>query len=99
MKTAARLDLFHPVRKGSSRTLERDEIASVERLLSEIVREGRRVAEPSSLEVMRERCRRDLERLDPGVRRLVNPHVYHVSLTRELWELKQQMVGEVKEAG
>ena len=48
---------------------------------------------------MRERCRRDLDRLDPGVKRLVNPHVYHVSLTRELWELKQQLVREMKPDG
>jgi nicotinate phosphoribosyltransferase len=34
----------------------------------------------------------DLERLDPGVRRLVNPHVYHVSLTPELAKLKHEMI-------
>ena len=36
----------------------------------------------------------DLQRLDPGVRRLVNPHIYHVSLTGRLRELQQKLVSE-----
>ena len=30
--------------------------------------------------------------LDPGVRRLVNPHTYHVSITDDLFDLKQSML-------
>jgi nicotinate phosphoribosyltransferase len=41
---------------------------------------------------MRERREADIERLDPGVKRLINPHVYHVSLTQRLWELKKGLV-------
>ncbi|MEZ4674529.1 MAG: hypothetical protein R2932_09815 [Caldilineaceae bacterium] len=36
----------------------------------------------------------DVERLDPGIRRLVNPHIYHVSLTPALWNLKQRLITE-----
>ena len=36
--------------------------------------------------------RADTERLDPGVQRLVNPHIYHVSLTQALWDLKQSLI-------
>ena len=36
------------------------------------------------------------ERLDPGVRRLVNPHLYHVSLTPALWDLKQDLVASAR---
>jgi nicotinate phosphoribosyltransferase len=39
-----------------------------------------------------------VERLDPGIRRLVNPHVYHVSLTQSLWELKQRLIAEAHNA-
>jgi nicotinate phosphoribosyltransferase len=31
-------------------------------------------------------------RLDPGVRRLINPHIYHVSVTERLWEMKQKLI-------
>jgi nicotinate phosphoribosyltransferase len=34
----------------------------------------------------------DLERLDPGVRRLMNPHIYHVSLSERLWQLKEALI-------
>jgi nicotinate phosphoribosyltransferase len=34
----------------------------------------------------------DLGQLDPGVKRLMNPHIYHVSLSQRLWELKQQLI-------
>ena len=32
--------------------------------------------------------------LDAGVRRLLNPHIYHVSLTDRLWNLKQDLVND-----
>jgi nicotinate phosphoribosyltransferase len=35
-----------------------------------------------------------MERLYPGVKRIMNPHHYHVSLTEKLWTLKQNMVLE-----
>jgi nicotinate phosphoribosyltransferase len=41
---------------------------------------------------MRAQRRADMNRLDAGVRRLLNPHIYHVSLTQRLWELKQQLI-------
>ena len=59
---------------------------------------GRRLREPESMQAIRERRQADLDRLDPGVRRLINPHVYHVSLTTELWQLKRRLVAETREA-
>lgn len=52
-----------------------------------------------TIKEMRERRRANLERLDPGFRRIVNPHVYHVSLTQRLWELKQSMIESFAEQG
>ena len=40
--------------------------------------------------------RADVERLDPGVQRLVNPHIYHVSLTEKLWALKQELMAAMR---
>ncbi len=99
IESAPELELHHPVREDASRTLTRDEISSVEPLLVDTLKEGRRLLEPATIREMQERGRADLARLDPGVRRLVNPHVYHVSLTRELWELKQRLVGEMTSGG
>jgi nicotinate phosphoribosyltransferase len=46
----------------------------------------------ASIEAMRARRHADIERLDPGVKRLINPHIYHVSLTENLWKLKQSLI-------
>ncbi len=48
--------------------------------------------EPPSIEEMREQRDADLKRLDPGVKRLMYPHIYHVSLTEKLWDLKQSLI-------
>ena len=37
----------------------------------------------------------DVERFDPGVRRLVNPHEYHVSVTDAVFDLKVQLLAEL----
>jgi nicotinate phosphoribosyltransferase len=38
-----------------------------------------------------------MERLDPGVRRLLNPHIYHVSLTERLWDVKQHLIATARD--
>jgi len=44
------------------------------------------------LETIRQRRIRDVEALDAGVRRLMYPHIYHVSLSQKLWNLKQELI-------
>ena len=58
----------------------------------DVLSEGRLVYELPSIEEMRSRRRSDVEKLDAGVRRLMNPHIYHVSLTKPLWDLKQELI-------
>jgi nicotinate phosphoribosyltransferase len=96
---AESLVLRHPSQESTYRVLERAEVSSLEPLLVEVYREGALIGEQASIEApsveaMRARRQADLERLDPGVRRIVNPHVYHVSLTERLWGLKQAMIAE-----
>ena len=58
----------------------------------QVLKEGQLVCELPTIEEMRSRRRADIERLDAGVRRLMYPHIYHVSLTERLWNLKQTLV-------
>lgn len=97
--TMERLVLRHPSDHTKHRVVRREEITQIEPLLVEVLREGRLVYDLPSIEEIR-RCREaDIERLDPGVRRLVNPHIYHVSLTQRLWDLKQALIESVAESG
>lgn len=93
---AERLRLHHPLDPNRFRTLRRRQISHMEPLLVEVMRDGR-VRQPSpSIEEMRARRQEDLARLDPGVKRLINPHIYHVSLSEKLFELKQRLIEEAR---
>ncbi len=92
--TSAPLRLYHPYQPGVSRNLRKGEIAEVEDLMVSVWRNGR-IAPSSSLDDYRQRRRADLERLDPGVRRLVNPHIYHVSLTDAMKRLQDELIARL----
>ncbi len=89
------LVLHHPHREGLQRTLDPEQIADVEELLVPVYRGSR--LDKASLEDMRARRNADVELLDPGVRRLVNPHVYHVSLTQEMKDLQRRLIREARQ--
>jgi nicotinate phosphoribosyltransferase len=90
------LHLHHPINHTAFRSLGQSEISNIEPLLEEILRDGKLVYELPSIEQMRERRQSDLEKLDPGVRRIMNPHIYHVSVTKRLWDLKQQLIQAIR---
>jgi nicotinate phosphoribosyltransferase len=87
------LQVHHPSEPGVSRTLER--LSDVEPLLEQVDLHDD-IDEHEVIEAARTRRRADLDRLDEGVRRLVNPHVYHVSLTTQLWRLKEELVARAR---
>ncbi|MGQ9489706.1 MAG: nicotinate phosphoribosyltransferase [Anaerolineae bacterium] len=95
----AEITLHHPSDHTKYRTLAREEISEIEPLLVEVLRDGRLVADLPDLEEIRARRRADVERLDPGVRRLVTPHIYHVSLSQRLWDLKQALIRQARGKG
>jgi len=86
------LVLRHPTERTKRRTLCRADGMTFEPLLVDVLREGELVYDLSDIEEMRKRRREDMARLDAGVKRLLNPHVYHVSLTERLWNLKQELI-------
>ncbi len=87
-----RLVLRHPSDRTKHRVLEKKDLLEIEPLLVDVLREGRLVYNLPSIQEMRELRKADVARLDAGVRRLVNPHIYHVSLSERLWELKQRLI-------
>jgi nicotinate phosphoribosyltransferase len=87
------LELHHPNQLGVVRHLSPDKVSGLEELAQPVSTTD--LPSPHD-EVVMAQARRiaDLERLDPGVRRLVNPHVYHVSLSGPLAKLKQEMINQ-----
>jgi nicotinate phosphoribosyltransferase len=92
----ASIFLHHPTEHTTYRVLNEESVSEVEPLLVEVLKEGKLVYDLPSIDAMRERRSTDVERLDAGVKRLVNPHVYHVSLTERLWSLKQELIERVR---
>jgi nicotinate phosphoribosyltransferase len=89
------LELHHPYLPGTSRLLPAEAVADVEPLHVPLFADGGSVL-ADDLAAARERRTGDLERLDPGVRRLVNPHIYHVSLTAEIKRLKETLIASTR---
>jgi nicotinate phosphoribosyltransferase len=78
----------HPTRPEVHTTRARDDIAELEPLHVAVDLE----APDEPLDELRARCHADIDRLDIGVRRLVNPHVYHVSATDRLHRLRADLI-------
>ncbi len=97
-RQASHLVLRHPSDHTKLRVLDPSHISQIEPLLVSVLEDGKQVYEMPPIAEMRERRRADVSRLDPGVRRLINPHVYHVSLTPRLWDLKQEMIHSLQSA-
>jgi nicotinate phosphoribosyltransferase len=91
-----RLVLRHPSDHTKYRMLARETITEIEPLMVTILQEGKLVYELPTIEEIRQRREADLDRLDPGVRRLMNPHLYHVSLSTKLWNLKGALIESMK---
>jgi nicotinate phosphoribosyltransferase len=91
------LILRHPEDPLSFRVMEANEISEKEALHVPILEGGKIVYEFPNIQQIREKRDADLVRLDPGVTRIINPHIYHVSLTQKLWDLKQAYIDQTLE--
>ncbi|MGW8317885.1 MAG: nicotinate phosphoribosyltransferase [Candidatus Promineifilaceae bacterium] len=86
------LTLHHPTEHTKYRSLTAEQISDIEPLLVKVLDSGKLIYDMPGIEEMRQQRESDVSRLDPGVRRLLTPHIYHVSLTERLWQLKQDLI-------
>ena len=90
------LSLRHPLSSAKFRSIARSEISKMEPLLIEVIKDGKIIYDFPPIEELRKQRKSDLEKLDSGVKRLINPHYYHVSLSQKLWDLKGEMINKTK---
>jgi nicotinate phosphoribosyltransferase len=88
------IKLFHPIDPGKQRVLKKNTISRIENLHKTIIQSGKIIYDFPSIEEIRRTRDEDINRLDSGVKRLVNPHLYHVSLSEELWNLKNDLINK-----
>lgn len=65
-------------------------------LLVPVFRGGKLVYQIPSLQSSRERTVGELARIHPGIKRLINPHVYPVGLEKSLHELRTELIMEAR---
>ena len=65
--------------------------AKVEALLNLKIKAGKRVCEPQDLHAIKKYAKGQLNCLDSTSKRILNPHIYKVSLTEKLKDLKQSL--------
>jgi nicotinate phosphoribosyltransferase len=90
------LFLQHPFDPSKFRIIKKNQISTIENLHVDILNKGELVYQFPSIDQIRERRKEDLAKLDTGVKRLINPHLYHVSISKKLWEMKQGLISEMK---
>jgi nicotinate phosphoribosyltransferase len=56
------------------------------------IKGGRSVMEHPSLDLLRSNVRKNLESLDQSYKRILNPHIYKVSITERLRTLKLELI-------
>lgn len=88
------IKLCHPNDPGKQRVLTKSEISKIEYLHKPIIQSGKIVYNFPTIEEIRKIRDGDIDCLDSGVKRLVNPHLYHVSLTKKLWDLKNELINK-----
>ncbi len=63
-------------------------------LLVPIFQNGELVYQAPSLEEIRNKTKAELQTLSEEMRRLKNPHIYHVDLSKSLWDLKNELLNK-----
>ena len=94
-ESADNLTLINILKDDEHRNISKKNIFKLDPLLVEIITDGKLKYEFPSIRRIRERRENDLNQLDFGVRRLINPHYYQVSISNELWELKKKLINKI----
>lgn len=85
-------ELYHPMYEFKHIILSRFD--SIRPMLTKKVESGKLLHPQPTLADLRRKALRELDRLDPTYKRLINPHIYKVSLTKKLRDLKFRMLDE-----
>ena len=86
------LVLINVLKDDERREISKKNILKLESLLVDIISDGKIKYEFPSIRQIRETRENDLNNLDFGVRRLINPHYYQVSISEEILELKKTLM-------
>ncbi len=88
---------FHPMIDKDYFDLRASEINSIKPLLSCKVENGKRISKECTLLELQTRVKEELKAFHMSYKRQINPHIYKVSLSEELKDLKQSLLETYRE--
>ena len=89
---------FHPFSMGDFFVMRKDSYKYSRPLLSQKMKGGRRISEKRELHEIQAYAAISLEHLHKSYKRQINPHIYKVSLSRRLRDLKMDLILKVRGA-
>jgi len=90
------LVLYHPFTDGDLFILKPGEYAKCEKLLNCVMKGGKICVPVRDLKTIREYAKENQSHFDKTYKRLINPHIYKVSLSKKLKNLKHDLILEAK---
>jgi len=87
----------HPTSEADYFTLKQSRYVTVKPMLSLYMKDGARIGKAVSIKKIQEEVVQNLSHFHSSHKRMINPHIYKVSLSKELKQLKTQLVIEAKE--
>ncbi|MFP4114608.1 MAG: nicotinate phosphoribosyltransferase [Spirochaetota bacterium] len=78
----------------SARKFEMAHYGTIEPMLRAQMEDGRRLHERRPLKELQDHCKASLGELDETYKRIINPHIYKVSLSDDLARLKRDLVNQ-----
>lgn len=85
------LTIFHPMHPWKRRTLTD---FYTKPMLAPIFRKGKLVYDKPTIPEIQQHLVEQKNSLWPTFKRMINPHVYHVDLSKKLWDIKQELLNE-----
>ncbi|MBR5518179.1 MAG: nicotinate phosphoribosyltransferase [Clostridia bacterium] len=83
--------IFHPEHTWKKTTLTDFEAKP---LLTQIFDKGKCVYESPDLKTIQKKCKEEVDMLWDEVKRFENPHRYYVDLSKDLWQMKQNLLDQ-----
>lgn len=87
-------ECYHPDFHFVLRKPRNNKVLSSKVLLKPIVKNGKVVYPFPSLEELRQRTKQNLKLLPAEYKRLINPHIYTVGISKQLKELKEKLINK-----
>ena len=93
------LIFYHPFTDGDLFLLRGGKYAKVEKLLNCVMKDGKICVPTRSLKEIQDYAKESQSHIHRSHKRLINPHIYKVSLSKKLKTLKHDLILEAKGLG